>query len=85
MSDVSASTTSKFDPPYAKYFGMPSYDVCDCCGYEFGHEDEPGTADPVSFETYRQEWIARGCQWFDPDKKPKDWDVKEQLRNLGLG
>jgi hypothetical protein len=84
MSDVSANTTGKVDPPYAKYFGMPSYEVCDCCGYEFGNDDEPGTADPVSFEMYRKEWIAKGCQWFSPNKKPKDWNVENQLRNLGL-
>jgi hypothetical protein len=84
MPDVKAATTSKVAPPYSKFFGMPSYEVCDCCGYEFGNDDEPGTGRPVSFETYRKEWIRQGCQWFSPNKKPEDWRLDEPLRNLAL-
>ena len=73
------------EPPYAQHFGAPSYDVCDCCGFEFGNDDEPGTAPPISFSQYRREWIAEGAAWFDPAKRPTGWSLNEQLRKAGLG
>ena len=53
------------DPPYEVSLGAPSYEVCRRCGYEFGNDDNPGTAAPVSFEQYRAEWKADGRPWFD--------------------
>jgi riboflavin kinase/FMN adenylyltransferase len=51
-------------PPYAAMLGQASYEVCPRCGFEFGNDDNPGTAAPVSFEEYRREWEARGRPWF---------------------
>ena len=48
------------DPPYEDLLGRPSYEVCPSCGLEFGNDDNPGTAPPISFEDYRREWVARG-------------------------
>ncbi len=53
-------------PPYEDLLGRLSYDVCPRCGYEFGNEDNPGTAPPESFEDYRHEWESRGRPWFQP-------------------
>lgn len=47
-------------PPYEDVLGAPSYEVCPRCGFEFGNDDNPGTAAPVSFEEYRREWEADG-------------------------
>jgi hypothetical protein len=47
-------------PPYEEFLGRPSYEVCPRCGFEFGNDDNPGTADPVSFEEYLQEWKDEG-------------------------
>ena len=55
-------------PPYEDLLGPASYEVCPNCGYEFGNDDNPGTAPPVSFEAYRAEWIAEGRPRFDRDK-----------------
>ncbi|GAB3831977.1 rubredoxin [Kribbella italica] len=52
-------------PPYEKYLGRPSYEVCRRCGFEFGNDDNPGTAPPSTFEEYRAEWEAEGSPWFD--------------------
>jgi hypothetical protein len=49
-----------------------SYDICTCCGCEYGLDDTP---------EYRTEWIEGGCQWFDPEKKPFAWNPSEQLKN----
>lgn len=53
-------------PPYENTLGAPSYEVCPTCGFEFGNDDNPGTARPVSFEKYRDEWVASGSLRFDP-------------------
>jgi rubredoxin len=71
-------------PPYSQYFGDPSYEVCDCCGFEFGNDDEPGTAGPTSFRAYRHEWLEDGGQWFSPSKRPPDWSLERQLRDAHL-
>jgi hypothetical protein len=56
-------------PPYEDLLGRPSYEVCPCCGFEFGNDDNPGTAAPVSFEQYRAQWEADGRQRFDSPKR----------------
>jgi hypothetical protein len=54
-------------PPYEDLFGMASYEVCPSCGFEFGNDDNPGgSAQPSSFEDYRQEWQSRGAPRFWP-------------------
>ena len=71
-------------PPYSERYGMPSYDVCSCCGYEYGNDDEPGTAEPFSFEVYLANWIKDGCEWFEEEKKPTNWNLESQLKNAGI-
>jgi hypothetical protein len=51
-------------PPYEDQLGRPSYEVCPNCGFEFGNDDNPGTAEPQSFERYRAEWEALGSPRF---------------------
>ena len=51
-------------PPYEDFLGSPSYEVCPNCGFEFGNDDNPGTAPPASFAEYRAEWVAEGSPRF---------------------
>lgn len=53
-------------PPYADQLGRASYEVCVRCSFEFGNDDDPGTAAPLSFEQYRDEWEADGRPWLSP-------------------
>jgi hypothetical protein len=71
-------------PPYEQWYGDPSYNVCPCCGFEFGNDDNPGTAEPSSFEQFRREWIALGCPWFEPSQRPEGWRSSEQLAAAGI-
>src|SRR5262245_11884475 len=71
-------------PPLGPWYGMPYYEVCDCCGFEFGFDDEPGTGPGVSFDEYRHEWIAGGCAWFTPPQRPEDWSLERQLQAVGI-
>lgn len=78
--------TRALTPPYNQYWGSGSYGVCECCGYEFGNDDEPGGDAPGdSFEESRTHWIEkRKAQWMYPELKPTNWDVFEQLKKAGL-
>ena len=60
----------------------PSYEICPCCGFEFGF-DSAGNKD--LFIKFRQRWIKNGAQWFIQKLKPEHWDLKEQLRNVDKG
>ncbi len=79
-----APYTVDIEPPYSIHFGEPSYELCPCCGFEFGNDDEPGTSFGVSFAEFRREWIASGARWFEPDKKPSDWDYRQQLKSANI-
>ena len=72
-------------PPYEDFFGPGSYEVCSCCGFEFGFEDHPGAGDGVSFEEYRREWIDAGSRWWSERRpSPPGWDGLQQLKRRGL-
>ena len=60
----------ELSPPYEDLLGRASYEVCPRCGFEFGNDDNPGTAEPDSFESYRSEWEARGRPWFMQKSPP---------------
>lgn len=59
----------------------PSYEICPCCGFEFGFDDQ---SRKLTYEEYRNQWIAEGMQWFNPSKKPDNWDYKKQFNNIGI-
>ncbi len=59
--------------------GNPSYNICDCCGFEFGFDDG---SEGINFEHYRKKWIEEGTKWFISKKKPKNWNLSEQLKNI---
>src|SRR2546430_2796969 len=61
-------------PPYELQLGPASYEVCPRCGFEFGNDDNPGTAPPLSWESYRQDWVARGRPWLSERAKRRVGD-----------
>ena len=63
-----------FDPPYKCYSDLAvSYDICSCCGCEFGLDDS---------EAYFDEWLASGGDWLMPEEKPENWKLEDQLKNI---
>lgn len=72
-------------PPYIGRFGGATFECCDCCGFEFGYDDDPAASGRAcSFRQYRSEFVAGGCQWFRPDERPVAWSLPEQLRAAGI-
>ncbi|WP_132313659.1 hypothetical protein [Paenibacillus sp. BK033] len=59
--------------------GNESFEICDCCGFEFGFDD---VHDGHTFETYRNKWISAGATWFYKQSEPEIWDLNQQLKNI---
>lgn len=56
------------------------YMICGCCGTEFGVDDRAR-----SHADLRRNWIAAGCNWFDPEEpKPTAWNPLVQLLRAGF-
>jgi hypothetical protein len=66
------------DAPWGEDGRTPTYEICPCCGVEFGYED----ARPESVRSYRAQWMGSGAQWFSPNDRPAVWELEEQLRNV---
>jgi len=67
--------------PYDEY-GYPMYEICSCCGFEFGFDDE---SEGMSFEEYRKKWIEEGFNFRWKEDKPSLWDfntLEKQLENI---
>lgn len=55
----------------------PSYEICPCCGVEFGCDDYS----PEAIKVYREKWIKSGAKWFNPNMMPNNWSLEKQLYN----
>jgi hypothetical protein len=58
----------------------PSFDICNCCGSEFGYEDCQLSA----VRSNRERWMQKGCLWNKPKFKPETWSIEEQLAQIPL-
>jgi len=67
-------------PAWDSATGTPSFDICPCCGCEFGYND----VTERSKRQYLCVWLKKGAQWFCPELKPSNWDVHAQLRQIGI-
>lgn len=68
------------EPPWGTDGKTPTYDFCPCCGVEFGY----GDATQEACQKWRKKWLEAGAQWVEPKKRPKDWDLRKQLRAIGI-
>jgi len=65
-------------PPWGDDGSSPTFNFCTCCGVEFGYED----ASLLGIRRHREKWIRTGAQWSDPEHRPTDWNLDEQLKNI---
>ena len=57
------------------------FEICPCCGIEFGYDDARR-----SHAELRAEWIRGGCRWWDPtNPPPAGWDGAAQVAALEGG
>ena len=68
------------DHPAYSESGCASYDICRCCGTQFGYDDANR-----SYESLRAQWLVGGAKWWsDARPAPNNWSAVEQLENAGL-
>lgn len=58
--------------------GMPSYEICDCCGFEFGFDD---LSEGETYSSYREKWICNGAVWFSK-KKVRQGSIIDSTKKL---
>jgi len=67
----------KFTCPVCFFDGLDEparpYNICDCCGTEFGVDDED-----ANYDELRNDWIARGARWFF-GTPPIGWSAWTQM------
>lgn len=56
----------------------PTYNICDCCGVEFGYED----CTLIGVKNYRKKWLDGGTKWYRQKYKPDNWSLSDQLSNI---
>lgn len=66
------------EEPYSQG-NEPSYEICPCCGFEFGFNGDNNADVFIAFRTI---WLNNGGKWFIPNRKPANWDMQKQLANL---
>ena len=62
---------------YQMAYPPQDYNICPCCGTEFGNHDIDKTYDEL-----RQDWFRRGMPWFFR-QPPLGWNPWAQLGNIG--
>jgi hypothetical protein len=68
----------RLDEPAYDSFGCATYNICPCCGTEFGYDDST-----VAHAELRKKWISEGKLWWSKHQlKPNDWDPVRQLKKL---
>lgn len=66
------------EPPWGESECDPTFNICECCGVEFGYEDHLMSG----VLRCRKRWIESGGIWFRPKAKPSNWDMAEQIKKI---
>jgi len=66
------------EPTWGKNGSCPTYEICPCCGVEFGNDDYT----IKSTKEYRAKWLSEGATWFYKKEKPDNWDIEKQIENI---
>lgn len=69
----------KLDEKPYNIAGEPSFEICPCCGFEYGYDDMNSG---FTFESYKDKWVCNGAKWVDKKQQPKEWSLEKQLKNL---
>lgn len=72
-----------YESPYDDR-GVPSEEICPCCGFHYGFDDDDDDDDKEKEELYnrwREKWIVEGYKWFSKGRLPsEDWNPVEQMK-----
>lgn len=66
-------------PPHGSTGGA-SYEICPCCGIQFGYDDDDLG---VSYSNWLEKWISNGMTWFSKSVPPPEgWSAIDQKNNM---
>lgn len=68
------------EAPWGESGVDPTWDICECCGCEFGYQD----ALPAGVLKHRERWLASGAKWSEPQSRPPEWDLQQQLNCIPI-
>lgn len=66
------------DPPWEVGGREPSFEVCSCCGVEWGYED----SSPAGVARYRSRWLAAGGVWQDKRTPHDGLDAEARMARV---
>jgi len=66
------------DKPWGDDGKSPTYEICPCCGVEFGNEDYTVESTII----YRKKWLNDNLNWYEKNSKPSDWNFENQLLQI---
>ncbi|MET3755548.1 RNA polymerase subunit RPABC4/transcription elongation factor Spt4 [Rhizobium binae] len=67
------------EPPYDEW-GDPTFNICPCCGTEFGYDDAS-----AAHSQLRDDWIRNGMVWWSTYVRPPSrWNPLDQLKLAGF-
>lgn len=66
------------EPPWGESGRDPTWNICPCCGCEYGYEDhlESGVI------RQRRRWLESGGEWWLEHDRPAGWSFEEQVRQI---
>jgi hypothetical protein len=67
------------DLPWGEDGITPTFNICPCCGVEFGYEDDTDREGAINI---RKAWLAHGAKWLNEKRRPPDWNLEQQLRQI---
>lgn len=71
-----------YEAPYDSR-GVPSDEICPCCGFHYGYDDDDIVPKELVYKEWREKWISSGCRWFSKGRQsPEDWNPIEQLKKI---
>jgi hypothetical protein len=62
------------DPIWGSDGQCPTFEICACCGCEFGYQD----CTPEGIQRHRSRWFDGGGAWLTPSEMPSDWSRPAQ-------
>lgn len=65
-------------PPWGEDGRTPTFEICPCCGVEWGYQD----ATPIGVDRYRSGWLQSGAQWTDLSVAHDGLDAETRLARV---
>jgi hypothetical protein len=64
----------------------PSFEICPCCGIQFGYHDlsKNRKTRELTYIAWRVKWKDSGFRFHHAWLQPLHWDVAKQLKAIGI-